>query len=69
MSTFKTGVAIAAALGIFTIQAYAEATPAEAAKLCHELTCVGAVQAGNADGTIPPWTGPVNFTEEQGGHC
>jgi hypothetical protein len=65
MSTFKTGVAIAAALGIFTIQAYAEATPAEAAKLCHELTCVGAVQAGNADGTIPPWTGPVNFTEAQ----
>ncbi|MGH8460685.1 MAG: DUF1329 domain-containing protein, partial [Stenotrophobium sp.] len=65
MSTLKSGAALAVALGIFTVQAYAEATPAEAAKLCHELTCIGALQAGNADGTIPAWTGPSNFSEEQ----
>lgn len=29
----------------------------EAAKLGKELTCVGAEQAGNAEGTIPPYTG------------
>jgi hypothetical protein len=37
--------------------AYAEVSPQEAAKLGKELTCVGAEQAGNAEGTIPPYTG------------
>jgi len=37
--------------------AHAAVSPQEAAKLGKELTCVGAEQAGNAEGTIPPYTG------------
>jgi hypothetical protein len=37
----------------------------EAARLCKELTCVGAIKAANKEGTIPAWTGPSNFSEEQ----
>ena len=55
--------AIAAAL--ISSTALATATPEEAAKLCKELTCVGAEAGPNKDGTIPKWTGPANFTEEQ----
>jgi hypothetical protein len=32
-------------------------SPEEAAKLGKELTPVGAIRAGNAEGTIPPWEG------------
>ncbi|MGB1580764.1 MAG: DUF1329 domain-containing protein [Nevskiales bacterium] len=45
--------------------AQAEVTAEEAAKLGKELTAIGAVQAANADGSIPEWTGGVNFTDEQ----
>lgn len=45
--------------------AHATATAEEAAKLCKELTCIGATRAGNKDGSIPEWTGPSNFTAEQ----
>ncbi|NGY04219.1 DUF1329 domain-containing protein [Solimonas terrae] len=44
--------------------ARATATPEEAARLGKELTPVGAIRAGNADGTIPEWTGEKNFPEE-----
>ncbi|MFQ5528163.1 MAG: DUF1329 domain-containing protein [Thermoanaerobaculia bacterium] len=37
----------------------AEITAAEAAKLGNELTPLGAEKAGNADGTIPEWTGGI----------
>jgi len=37
--------------------AEAKVSAEEAAKLGKELTPLGAVQAGNADGTIPPWEG------------
>ena len=37
--------------------AHAAVSPQEAAKLGKELTCVGAEKAGNAEGTIPPYTG------------
>ncbi|VVP86850.1 hypothetical protein PS918_02863 [Pseudomonas fluorescens] len=37
--------------------AHAEVSPQEAARLGKELTCVGAEKAGNAEGTIPPYTG------------
>jgi hypothetical protein len=37
--------------------AHAKATEAEAAKLCKELTCVGAEAKGNADGSIPAYSG------------
>lgn len=43
----------------------AKVSAEQAAKLGKELTAIGAVRAGNADGSIPEWTGPSNFTEEQ----
>ena len=39
--------------------AVAKVTPEEAAKLGAELTPLGAVKAGNADGTIPAWDGGI----------
>lgn len=49
---------IAACLGLAVIgQALAAVAPEEAAKLDSELTPFGAEKAGNADGTIPKWTG------------
>src|SRR3569623_39148 len=65
MSLKRTSTVLAMALSAFAINAHATATAAEAAKLCKDLTCVGAVKAGNKEGTIPEWTGPSNFTEEQ----
>lgn len=55
-----TGVIFAAALSLNTgliAGAYAAVSPEEAARLGKDLTCVGAEQAGNAAGTIPPYTG------------
>lgn len=46
-----------------TVQAKAPA--AEVAKLGNELTPVGAIAAGNADGSIPPWSGVDLFNAEQ----
>lgn len=37
----------------------AKVTPEEAQKLTQELTPLGAVRAGNADGSIPSWTGGI----------
>jgi len=49
-----------AALGLaVTGQVMAAVSPEEAAKLGNELTPFGAEKAGNADGTIPAWTGGV----------
>ena len=39
--------------------AVAKISPEEAAKLSKELTPFGAVRAGNADGSIPEWTGGI----------
>ncbi|MBU0994614.1 MAG: DUF1329 domain-containing protein [Proteobacteria bacterium] len=36
---------------------FAKVSQEEAAKLGNEMTPVGAIKAGNADGTIPEWTG------------
>jgi len=44
-------------LGMSAQQAAAKVDATEAAKLGKELTLVGAEKAGNADGTIPAWTG------------
>jgi hypothetical protein len=56
--------------------AYAQVTPEEAAKLGKELTCVGAERAGNAEGTIPEYTGKYlgevpgwNHVKYSGGHA
>ncbi|MQT42464.1 DUF1329 domain-containing protein [Pseudomonas sp. FSL R10-2172] len=60
MTITRTGlmlaVAVTAQCGLSTY-ASAEVSAQEAAKLGKELTCVGAEQAGNAEGTIPPYTG------------
>ncbi|MFQ3216913.1 DUF1329 domain-containing protein [Paraperlucidibaca sp.] len=60
-------LALAAALSIIGSSALAVGAD-EAAKLGGELTPVGAEKAGNADGTIPAWTGgitkaPAGFKE------
>ncbi|MCX7078289.1 MAG: DUF1329 domain-containing protein, partial [Pseudomonas sp.] len=60
MKITKTGVMLVAAVAVnagMLTSAYAQVSPEEAAKLGKELTCVGAEKAGNADGTIPPYTG------------
>ncbi len=45
------------ALSLKTSTAMAKVSEAEAAKLGKELTCVGAEAAGNADGSIPAFSG------------
>lgn len=53
------GLTIAAAfsLPLAVGSAFAKATADEIARLGQDLTCIGAVKAGNADGTIPEWSG------------
>ncbi|RMH44946.1 MAG: DUF1329 domain-containing protein, partial [Gammaproteobacteria bacterium] len=51
------GSAIALALGFS--QAHAKVSADEAARLGKDLTPLGAVKAGNKEGTIPEWTGGI----------
>ena len=54
------GASIPCLLICFLAHPLQAAVPAEqAARLGNELTPLGAVQAGNAEGTIPPWEGGV----------
>lgn len=46
-------------LAMLTSGAFAKVSSEEAAKLGKELTPIGAEKAGNADGTIPEWTGGI----------
>ncbi|MCK4509141.1 MAG: DUF1329 domain-containing protein [Desulfuromonadales bacterium] len=46
-------------LGVTLGIAQAKVTPEEAAKLKDELTPMGAERAGNADSTIPEWSGGI----------
>lgn len=55
----------ALALLAASLPVFASATPEEAAKLGTTLTPVGAEMGPNKDGSIPKWTGPINFTDEQ----
>src|SRR5690349_983550 len=55
----------ASLLASASLNASATATAEEAAKLGGELTPVGATKAGNADSSVPAWTGPANFTDEK----
>jgi hypothetical protein len=41
------------------VTAFAKVSPEEAARLDADLTPLGAERAGNATGTIPPWTGGI----------
>ena len=50
---------LAAALALVTLPAAAKVSEEEAARLGGELTPVGAERAGNAEGTIPAWTGGI----------
>ncbi|HEX4896568.1 MAG TPA: DUF1329 domain-containing protein, partial [Solimonas sp.] len=65
MGRMKQGWALGSALAMALVAgaAQATATAEEAAKLGKELTPVGAIRAGNKDGTIPEWTGIKNFPE------
>ena len=58
-SLMQTGVL---ALSLFATSVMAKVSPDEAAKLGTSLTPIGAEKAGNADGSIPHWTGglPTN---------
>ena len=42
-----------------SVTAFAKVSPEEAARLEADLTPLGAERAGNAAGTIPPWTGGI----------
>ena len=42
-----------------SVPAWAQLSPEEIAKLGNELTPLGGIMAGNADGTIPAWTGGI----------
>lgn len=44
---------------LISAQSWGAVSPAEADKLGTTLTPMGANPAGNAEGTIPPWTGSI----------
>ena len=68
----KTPILGGLALALFTAgSSFAAVTAEEAARLGNDLTPMGAIQAGNADGSIPAWEGgitspPAGF--KQGDH-
>jgi hypothetical protein len=58
---------------LFAGTAMSQVSQAEAERLGRDLTPIGAERAGNADGTIPEWTGglsepPANIGFQPGGH-
>ncbi|MCY1259387.1 hypothetical protein D9M68_157900 [compost metagenome] len=60
MKTTTKRIALAvtlAACSSLSLSALAKVSPEEAARLGKDLTCVGGERAGNADGTIPEFTG------------
>ncbi len=52
-------LSMAVSLAVVSGIAMAKVSPEQAAKLGKELTPLGAVRAGNADGSIPAWTGGI----------
>src|ERR1700739_2162546 len=56
-------VRLAAAL-VFAQSAWGAVSPQEAARLGQDLTPLGGEKAGNADGTIPAWTGGIKSAAE-----
>ncbi len=54
------------ALSVVTAPAHAAVSASEAARLGDDLTPFGSIKAGNAAGTIPPWTG--GLTEPPAGY-
>ncbi|MDC6378921.1 DUF1329 domain-containing protein [Pseudomonas graminis] len=49
-------------LSLLAGSAFAAVTPEQASQLGNQLTPLGAQKSGNADGTIPPWTGGLPTT-------
>ena len=65
MSYKLPGLLVASALLLVTSGSFAKTTPEKAAALGGpELTPIGAERAGNADGTIPEWTGGITELPE-----
>jgi len=62
----KTALLAAVACACATATCLAGVTPQEAARLGADLTPMGGEQAGNADGTIPAWTGGLKSAAEAG---
>ncbi|MGQ0621782.1 MAG: DUF1329 domain-containing protein [Panacagrimonas sp.] len=60
----KNRFVLAWALSLTTAVVQAIAPPDQAARLGKDLTAVGATSAGNAEGTIPTWTGSAAFSPE-----
>lgn len=50
---------VAVSLAIVSTATLAKVSPTEVAKLSKELTPIGAVRAGNKDGSIPSWNGGI----------
>ena len=59
MKLFKSITLVSSAMAMFFSAANAAVPAEEAAKLGGELTPFGAIQAGNADGSIPAWQGGI----------
>ena len=55
-------IAAALTVALTTVPVQAKVTADEAAKLGTELTPLGGEKAGNADGSIPAWTGGITST-------
>ena len=60
------GRAAAAVATLFALPTWAAVSPQEAARLGADLTPLGAEKAGNADGTIPEWTGGIKSPADAG---
>ncbi len=58
-SRIRTTLAVCVGMALATGTALAAVDAGQAAKLGQELTAIGAVAAGNADGSIPAWEGGI----------
>ncbi len=59
MNTLSRGMIALAIASVFSSSAFAAATPEEIAQIGTKYLPWGAEKAGNKEGTIPEWTGPV----------
>ena len=62
----RTLMRIAAAGVLLAPLAWGAVTPQEAAQLGEELTPLGGEKAGNADGSIPAWSGGITSAADSG---
>ncbi|HXY76409.1 MAG TPA: DUF1329 domain-containing protein [Steroidobacteraceae bacterium] len=62
----KTLIRLAVLAALIAPAAFAAVSPQEAARLGQDLTPLGGEKAGNADGTIPAWTGGLKSPADAG---